>query len=144
MKKIVMVGISIFLLSACGGGGSSSPKKGPLSSQNPMDRVIGGGDIPFQRYTLTNTPDAKLPWCSIAKGFLIIKNNIVSGTMIHVPKPYVIFGTYIPETGNINGGFAEAEQSIAQYRGTINLSKGNGTWSDDFGCSGVWEAIVEK
>jgi hypothetical protein len=142
MKKIVMVGISIFLLYACGGGGSSSPKKGPLSSQNPMDRVIGGGDIPFQRYTLTNTPDAKLPWCSIAKGFLIIKNNIVSGTMLGVPKSYIIFGTYIPETGNISGGFPK-EHPISNYTGVINMEEGSGRWSDDFGCSGIWKAIKE-
>ena len=62
--------------------------------------------------------------------------------MIHVPKPYVIFGTYIPETGNISGGFPK-EHPISNYTGVINMEEGSGRWSDDFGCSGIWKAIKE-
>jgi hypothetical protein len=142
MKKIVILGVGILLLIGCGGG-SSSPKKGPLSSNNPMDRMVGGGDIPFQRYTLTNTPDSKKPWCQIAKGILIIKNNMVSGTMMSGLKSYMIFGTYIPETGDISGGFPK-NQPISNYSGKINSTNGSGRWSDDFTCSGTWEAIKEK
>ena len=133
--------ISVLFLVGCGSGGGSS-SKGPKSN-NPMDRLVGGGDIPFQRYTLTNTPDKTLPWCMVAKGFLIIKNNMVSGTMISAPKSYVIFGTYIPETGNISGGFPK-KQPISNYTGVINSDKGSGSWSDDLGCNGTWEAIKEK
>ena len=141
MKKIAMVGVSILLITAC--GGSSSPKKGPLSSQNPINR-IEGGEISFQRYILTIRPDAQYPWCKMAKGFLIIKNNIVSGTVVSgFPKPYVIFGNYIPETGKIEGGFPKG-QPISHYVGMLNPNIGSGTWSDDFGCSGQWEAVVKK
>jgi len=140
MKKILIIGVSILLLSACGGGSSSS-KKSPMSN-NPLNRAVGG-DIPFQRYTLTNIPDKTLPWCNVVKGFLLIKNNMVSGTMISTPKSYVIFGTYIPETGNISGGFPKT-QPISNYIGVINLNQGHGTWSDDFGCHGIWKAIAEK
>jgi hypothetical protein len=135
-----MVGIGLLLFSACGSSGGSS-SKGPLSN-SPMDRVAGG-EIPFQRYTLTNTPDTTLPWCMVAKGFLIIKNNMVSGTMVSGPKSYMIFGTYVPETGNISGGFPQ-DQPISNYTGVINSEKGSGSWSDDFGCHGTWEAIKEK
>jgi hypothetical protein len=138
MKKIVILGVAVLLLIGCGGG-SSSPKKGPSSSGGPMQRVVGG-DISFQRYILTNTPDSKKPWCQIAKGILIIKNNMVSGTMMSGLKSYMIFGTYIPETGDIRGGFPKI-QPISNYSGKIGLMSGSGRWSDDLGCSGTWEAI---
>jgi hypothetical protein len=140
MKKILTIGVSILLFTACGGGSSSS-KSSPMAT-TPMDRAVGG-DIPFQRYTLTNTPDQTLPMCNVAKGFLIINNNMVSGTMISGPKSYAIFGTYIPETGNISGGFPK-NQPISNYVGVINQKEGKGTWSDDFGCHGTWEAVEEN
>jgi hypothetical protein len=63
--------------------------------------------------------------------------------MISGPKSYVIFGTYIPETGNISGGFPKS-QPISNYIGVINEKEGSGTWSDDFGCRGTWKAVEDK
>ena len=141
MKKIVMATVALSFMTACGGGGSSTP-----SSLNPMNQV--NRMIEFQRYMITVTPNSKsFPFnmCSVIKGFMVINNNVATGTIFSLTnKPYIVSGRYIPDTGAIDGAFTDNDDNIAPYTGIFNSEKGSGTWSDDFNCIGTWIALKKK
>ncbi len=145
MKEIVKIGLFGMLFIGCGGG-SSTPSKGALSDTSPLNRATGGF-IDSQNYTIVTTPAAGLSamMCRGGRGVLFIKKSIVTGTiMAGFGKPCILFGTYIPETGKMTGGFKEMEQMVGSYSGIMNIDGGRGTWSDDFGCNGTWEALKDK
>ena len=142
MKKIVTASLALVLLTACGGGSSSSTPS-MINPLNTLNRAIA-----FQEYIITATPETRtFPFgmCSPIKGFMIITNNVATGTIFSLTqKPYIISGRYIPETGGIDGFFTDKDKSAAPYTGVLNSEKGSGTWSDDFGCKGPWEALVKR
>ncbi len=145
MKEIVKIGVLASLFIGCGGGGSSSPSKGGLSDGNPLNRAAGGF-IDSQNYRIVTTPADGLSamMCQGGKGMLLIKNSVVTGMMMAgLSRPCVVFGTYVPETGKLTGGFKEMEQMVGNYSGLMNIDGGKGTWSDDFGCHGTWEALKD-
>jgi hypothetical protein len=143
MNKIIWLTLLGAFFVGCGGG-SSSPTIGPLSEDAPIDNIVDGF-IDAQNYSILTTPaDGLSPFCRGGRGVLFIQNNIISGTIIAgFSKPYVLFGTYIPETGEIDGGFKDLEQMVGEYSGKMNIDGGEGIWSDDFGCHGVWSAVKE-
>ena len=130
MKLQILTLISLLFI-GCGGGSSSNNNP---STDNSSDSSI-------KRYNVSVTPSSSSPSvCHSANGNMIINGSSVSGTVKRFGSNtiYVISGTYITDTGAIEGGFAISGQSVAEYSGTINGSNGNGSWSDDYGCNGSW------
>jgi len=139
MKKIVMTAVALIFITACGGGSSSPRDLNPLNQLNRM--------IEFQKYMITVTPNSKsfpFDMCSVITGFMIINNNVATGTIFSLTnKPYIVSGRYIPDTGIIDGAFTDNDDNIAPYTGILNSEKGSGTWSDDFNCIGTWVALKD-
>ena len=52
---------------------------------------------------------------------------------------YDLSGT-VDATGHITMGVADGDDCLATYSGQLTGSTGSGTWEDDEGCSGTWEA----
>ena len=135
-----MTSVALVILTACGGGGNSSTSK-VLNPLNTLNRTIA-----FQRYMITVTPENNLPFgmCSLIKGYMVINNNVATGTIFSLTKvPYIITGKYIAETGVIDGVFTDEDDNTAPYSGILNGEKGSGTWSDVFDCKGRWVALKE-
>lgn len=125
MKHFIL-GVSAFFLVACGSSSSTGDE--------------GGIEI----YTISATPSAGAPsFCRSAHGDIVINDSAVSGTLKRDSSDiiYVVSGTYIRETNEIEGGFAVSKTTVAEFSGTINGSTGSGRWSDDYGCDGTWTAI---
>jgi len=138
MKRIVMATVALSFMTACGGGSSSTRDLNPINQLNRM--------IEFQRYLITVTPNSKsfpFDMCNVIKGFMIINNNVATGTILSLNKSYIVSGRYIPDTGAIDGAFTDNDDNIAPYTGLLNSEKGSGTWSDDFNCIGTWVALKD-
>jgi len=117
---LTLVGIS--LINGCGNSSNSS-SNGAIKTYNA--------------YVIPNNPRA----CYSAQGTIVINGTYVSGTvkLTNTNTIYVVSGTYIEETGGIEGGFATNGQSIAEFSGIVHGSTGSGTYSDDYGCRGSWK-----
>ena len=129
MKKFVLFLSSLFLI-ACGGGSRSS------SSPDNSIKTYKVDVYPYKEVSKI---------CFPAHGEIVLNGSNVSGTVKREDNNmiYVVSGTYIQETGDIEGGFAINSRTVAVYDGKIVGSKGSGIWEDDLGCSGTWTANIK-
>jgi len=129
MKKFILF-LSSLVLVACGGS------DGGFSSPNNSIKTYTVNAYPYKEFSNI---------CNPAHGELVLNGSNVSGTVKREDNDmiYVISGTYIQETGDIEGGFAINSRTIAVFDGKIVGNKGNGIWEDDLGCSGTWSANIK-
>ena len=128
--KLQILTLASLLLIGCGGDSSSN------NIPNTNNDSSG-----IKKYNVSVTPSSSSSAiCHSASGNMVINGSSVSGTVKRSGSNtiYAISGTYIAETGAIEGGFAVSGQSVAEYSGSISGSNGSGSWSDDYGCNGSW------
>lgn len=127
--KYQILTLTSLLLIGCGGSSTGSSSNSSIKT-----------------YNATVTPNSDLAYrCGSASGDIVINGSNVSGTvkLNNSNLIYVVSGTYIKDTGGVEGGFAVSGRSVAEFSGVVRGSTGGGTYSDDYNCRGTW-SVREK
>lgn len=140
MKNILFLSgfISIALLTGCGGGGSSDTPKDSTDNDPQTTTFKFDGE-----YSVTVTPHASAGVeCGSATGTYTLANDKdIQGTVTDTNGTvYTVTGER-DNDGDVTGGFAFSDgRKSADFDGTITDSGSQGTWSDIYGCTGIWTA----
>jgi len=86
--------------------------------------------------------------CGNANGVMNINESDVSGSVTDTwGQVYDLSGS-VQADGSISFGLADGSSNYARFEGlivdmgsTIEILKGSGTWEDNGGCAGNWEAL---
>jgi len=80
--------------------------------------------------------------CGRAEGSLTIADNVISGSVVSGGLQFNVTGTVEPD-GEVTGGFALSEQTVVDFEGSFGSdSVGFGSWVDNAGCDGAWQALM--
>lgn len=83
-------------------------------------------------------------FCGTSSGTLIIKNNLLSGTLVdQLSLQFQVTG-FIEEDNKINGEiYANNFVRVAKFNGVMSYSNSSGDWQNEDKCFGTWN-LKEK
>jgi len=80
--------------------------------------------------------------CGRGEGTLNIADNNITGSVLSNGVQFNVTGT-VRSNGDVTGGFALSEQTLVDFEGSFtNDFVGFGSWLDNGGCNGAWQAIA--
>jgi len=125
---------AITFTNGCGGGGGNDDKA--------LTADYDGNYTLTAESTIDHTENGTR--CRDAHGSMIIDYGLISGFVRTDWGYYLSLHGNVYRGGKIEGGFADGESSKATFSGQMNASGGYGTWKDDYGCKGVWQATLKN
>ena len=134
-QGMLALSISTLLLAGCGGGGSN---KNDDSTTPPTQSAQING-----KYNVVVTPSSSSGQnCGSAAGTYTLTNGKnINGTVTDTNGTVFTVTGIRESNGYVEGGFAFSNGSkSADFSGNINENGSSGTWSDIYGCSGIWVA----
>lgn len=140
-KTVLNFALITILLTACGGGGNDSSSNGEDNNGNGNPQTT---QYKFDgEYSVTVTPYTQSGnECGSASGsYTITEEKYIAGTITDTDGTVHTVTGERDTNGDVSGGFAFSDGSkSADFEGSINESRSDGTWSDIYGCSGTWKA----
>ena len=123
------------LLVACG---SDDDDDGQIVAQVAAD-VDGDYSLTAPATTAFDTDGGQ---CSDGSGTLTLTDGVISGTVVTTGVLVFDLNGNVTDDGNVTGGFALSGENIVMFTGSIDDGTGSGSWEDNFGCLGTWEATL--
>lgn len=131
IASILLVG----LLAACG---SDDDDDGQIVAQVAAD-LDGDYTLTAPATTAFDTDGGE---CSDGSGTLTLTDGVISGTVVTTGVLVFDLNGNVTDDGNVTGGFALSGENIVMFTGSIDDGTGSGSWEDNFGCLGTWEATL--
>jgi len=91
----------------------------------------------FTEFAANNVP------CGDGEGTVTIADGTISGSVLSDDgTQFNVTGTVEPN-GTVDGGFALSSETVANFEGSFTTDfVGFGSWEDNAGCDGAWQAIM--
>ena len=123
------------LLVACG---SDDDDDGQIVAQVAAD-LDGDYSLTAPATTAFDTDGGQ---CSDGSGTLTLTDGVISGTVVSTGGLVFDLNGNVNDDGNVTGGFALSGENVVMFTGLVADSVASGSWEDNFGCLGTWEATL--
>jgi len=123
------------LLVACG---SDDDDDGQIVAQVAAD-LDGDYNLTAPATTAFGTDGGQ---CGDGSGTLTLTDGAISGTAVSTGGLVFDLNGNVTDDGNVTGGFALSGENVVMFTGLVADSVASGSWEDNFGCLGTWEATL--
>ena len=90
----------------------------------------------FTEFAANNVP------CGDGEGTVTIADGTISGSVLSGEAQFNVTGT-VESNGTVDGGFALSSETVANFEGSFTTDfVGFGSWVDNAGCNGAWQALM--